>query len=138
MIKSPSLALGILVLGLSWVRGPWPVPGPWSVLRPSPDERPRSRYWQRAAAQGTLDQGPTKDSGPGTKDSSCYSTAASSITKRGRVPETRRALTPNGSVIAGVTVWPDGKPMTTGPGKSANSSAITARAVGSPDGSSHF
>ena len=49
-----------------------------------------------------------------------------------------RAVTPNGSVIAGVTVWPEGKPITTGPGKSANSSAITARAVGSPDGSSHL
>src|SRR3954452_19864534 len=64
-------------------------------------------------------------------------TADSSMTRRGLSPAMMRAVTPNGSVIAGPTVWPDGNPISTGPGKSANRSAITARAVGSPDGSSH-
>src|SRR5262249_7115468 len=66
-----------------------------------------------------------------------HSTAASSITRRGWAPPITRDCTPNGSVIAGDTVCPDGNPISTGPGKSAKRSAITARAVGSPDVSSH-
>ena len=48
--------------------------------------------------------------------------------RRTRPSAITRQATPNGSVIAGPTVWPDGNPITTGPGKSANRSAITARA----------
>ena len=46
------------------------------------------------------------------------------MTSRGRPSAITRHVTPNGSVIAGPVVCPDGKPKTTGPGKSANRSAI--------------
>src|SRR5262245_11991490 len=65
-------------------------------------------------------------------------TAASSMMRRGRAPPTTRAVTPNGSVMAGPVVWPEGKPISTGPGKSLSRSAMTLRPVRSPAGPLQF
>ena len=52
-----------------------------------------------------------------------FDRAASSMMRRGGCRRRRRGTrTPNGSVIAGPVVWPDGNPNSTGPGKSANRS----------------
>ena len=71
-----------------------------------------------------------------TDEMNRHSTAASSIINRGLPLAMRRAWTPNGSVTSGPDVWPDGKPYTTGPVEFLEQSASTARADGSPPGSS--
>ena len=48
-----------------------------------------------------------------------------------------RAVTPSGSVNAGPSTWPTGRPNTTGPRNARRTEASVARAVGSPHGSSH-
>src|SRR6266508_596859 len=65
-----------------------------------------------------------------------HDTADSSMTSLGRPVATTRAATPNGKVVTGPFVWPDGKPMSTGPGKSLSTSAMTARPVIPPFDSS--
>src|SRR5581483_11076190 len=67
-----------------------------------------------------------------------HETADSSMTTRGRSPATTRHWTPNGSVIAGPVVCPEGNPRTTGPGNRLKRSAITERPDISPDGSAQF
>ena len=57
-----------------------------------------------------------------------HATLASSITSRGALCAITRAVTPNGSVIDGPDVWPDGNPNITGPAKPLNRSASVSRA----------
>src|SRR5207244_878354 len=53
-----------------------------------------------------------------TDEMNFHATPASSITSRGALWAITRVVTPNGSVIDGPDVWPDGNPKITGPAKS--------------------